>query len=79
MSKIDPKWIQIDDSKLTIVENQDGENELSISTDAVLDGVSVELINGSKIEVRTASEGVPSEDPNRDQSDDIWIEIPDFA
>lgn len=75
MSKIDPKWIQFDDSVMTIVQSG-GENQLTLKTDAVLSGVSVELINDVKFEVRLTSEGVPTEDLTRDMSKDFWIEVP---
>lgn len=80
MSQIDPKWIQIDDTKLTILEQTDGDkktNLLSIREDIILTGVSVEFVNESKIEVRYLTEGVPDEDPERDMSRDFWIQVPD--
>ena len=85
MSQIDPKWIQIDDSKLTILEQTDGEkktNLLSIRSDIILEGVSIEFINDSKILVLTDSEvlaGAPIEDIDRDMSKDFWIQVPDFT
>jgi hypothetical protein len=80
MSQIDPKWIQIDDTKLTIVEQIDGNkktNLLSIREDIVLTGVSVEFVNESKIEVRYLAEGEPEWDGVRDRSRDFWLQIPD--
>jgi len=80
MSQIDPKWIQIDDTKLTIIEEINGDkktNLLSIRDDLNLTGVSVEFINASKIEVRYLAEGMPEEDAERDMSRDFWIQVPD--
>ena len=73
MSTIDPKWIQYDDNVLTTVTT-DGVDYLSIKTDAVLTGVSVEKINDSRVEVRTVTEGAPSGTPS---SKDFYIEVPD--
>ena len=73
MSTIDPKWIQYDEQKLTTIDNA-GNNELSIRDDINLDGVSVEKVNESRIEIRTVSEGEPTETPG---ARDFYIEIPD--
>jgi len=80
MAQIDAKWILFDDTKLTTIsEEVDGviTNYLSIREDIVLEGVGVEYINGSKIEVRTLSQGDPIEDPERDMTRDMWFQIPD--
>lgn len=79
MSKIDPKWIQLDDDKLAIKKNDDDVNELTIRDDIILTGVSVEYVNGSKVQVRTVSQGVPTEDVGRDMKKDFWIQVPDFT
>jgi hypothetical protein len=76
MSQIDPKWISLDDTKLTIIDNN-GTNELSIREDIVLTGVGVEFVNDSKIEVRYLSEGEPDWDGIRDRQRDFWIQVPD--
>ena len=73
MSTIDPKWIQYDEQKLTTIDNA-GNNELSIRDDINLDGVSVEKVNESRIEIRTTSEGEPVDAPG---ARDFYIEIPD--
>lgn len=70
MSTIDPKWLQIDDTTLEVVENIDGDNELTIKTGVVLEGVEVERVNGTKISVSdTAPTGTI-------ESTDVWIELP---
>lgn len=67
MSTIDPKWIQIDDSKLEVIVRND-RNELSIKEGLTLTGVSAEYVNGTKITVSaTAPEGTITQQ-------DIWIE-----
>jgi hypothetical protein len=58
---------------LNTIDNA-GTPELSIRDDINLDGVSVEKINESRIEIRTASEGEPVDPPN---ARDFYIEIPD--
>lgn len=72
MSTIDPKWIQYDENKLTTIDNA-GINELSIREDVVINA-SVNRVNDSRIEIRTASEGEPIGVPN---AKDFYIEIPD--
>ena len=76
MTQIDPKWISLDDTKLTIFDNN-GTNELSIRGDIVL--VGVEFVNDSKIQVRYLAEGVPDEDAGRDMTRDFWIEVPNLT
>lgn len=70
MSTIDPKWIQIDEDTLDVVENLDGENELTIKSGVVLEGVEVERVNGTKITVSATAPTGTIEQP------DIWIETP---
>lgn len=70
MSTIDPKWIQIDDATLEVVPNIDGDNELTIKTGTVLEGVEVERVNGTKI---TVSASVPT---GTIEQPDVWIETP---
>jgi len=71
MSTIDPKWIQYDTTRMTTIENGDI-SELSISNQ--LDGVSVEKINESRIEIREVSNGAPTATSS---PLDFYIEIPD--
>ena len=73
MSTIDPKWIQYDDTKLTTIDNA-GTQELSLREDITIEA-SVTKINDSKIEIRTVSEGEPTEPSAKD----FYIEIPDPA
>ena len=70
MSTIDPKWIQIDDATLEVVENIEGDNELTIKTGVVLEGVEVERVNGTKITVSNIEPTGTIEQP------DVWIELP---
>jgi hypothetical protein len=70
MSTIDPKWIQIDDATLEVVENIEGDNELAIKTGVVLEGVSVERVNGTKFTVSNTMPTGTVEQP------DVWIETP---
>ena len=74
MSTIDPKWIQYDDTKMTTIDNS-GTSELSIRDDINLDGVSVEKINDSRIDILNASETPPANPGAKD----FYIEIPDPA
>lgn len=76
MAQIDPKWIQYDDTKLTIIDNG-GVNELSIRDDILIDGLNAELINNSKIQVRFLASGDPAEEAGRNMTQDIWIQVPD--
>ena len=75
MTQIDPKWISLDDTKLTILDNN-GVNELTIRDDIILLGVGVEFVNESKIQVRYLSEGDAPEEA-RDMTRDFWLQIPD--
>lgn len=70
MSTIDPKWIQYDDSKLkTEVNVLTGVNELTIRDGILLEGVSVEYVNGSKLTIASTAPLTPLQK-------DIWIQSP---
>ena len=80
MAQIDAKWIQYDSEKLTtIVKDVNGvaTNFLTIRDDVVHGDVGCENINEDGVELRFVSEGAPVEDPERDMSRDIWIQVPD--
>ena len=70
MSTVDPKWIQYDDTKLDTKVNLEGVNELTIKEGVVLEGVSVERVNGTKITVSASAPTGTIEQP------DVWIELP---
>jgi len=72
MSTIDPKWLQYDENKLSIIDDG-GINKLSIKSGIILDSVSVEKVNDSKIEIRETRQGAPLNPGPLD----FYIEVPD--